>query len=423
MGNDIVIHVDRTVLATILAVTVVAGVLIWWARRWYLRQLAKAKHTTGAYGAISPGESSEMEPAKVRYNFILAAVGVFGLCCVGYAGAHRHVTEEHIGDSVLVEIGHIVPGLLATQQSAIRKTLTDWEGHIQPETFPDLVWRDIGMALCLAVVLSLILEQYARSRLQGEIRSGVIEAAFKRLIPAAVFDQVRVHVLSAKVVKENWAVEINVRREDALTQVDKNLLFATTILRYQLRSLTGSVVRGEPIKLGIDSDRRVQCTNGTVLPQIKSVEVGMESYKGINLTKKLNPEGTLFKTTADIDVAPVIVTMILEEAIRVPDTFCWTTSICTTDAMITIDATTVQDVEFDVSAMHPDQERIVNRVAGRTWEFPIGLLPWQGFEVVTKWLPQPSPPSSPGTPPAGATVVPPASPTTTGTLAASPATS
>lgn len=90
----------------------------------------------------------------------------------------------------------------------------------------------------------------------------------------------------------------------------------------------------------------------------------------------------------------------IREIIRVPDTFCWSMNSTTEEAEIVIDASapTVTDIAFEVTALHPDRARLVETIAGRTWVFAGGILPWQGFQI-RSYFKQPPAQERPDPPP------------------------
>lgn len=293
---------------------------------------------------------------------------------------HRHAVEGAATERVMEDVLHNAPDLRAVDGSKVRASLEYWQERIQTETIVDVVIRDLGIAMVVAVLLSLLIESYARNRLQDEIRSGVIEAAFKRLIPASAFDQVSAHIMQAKLTKESSVIEMVIRSDPAVSAGNAGFYVSNTILRYQLRSLTGRPVK-DTICARLDRDVTFQAQDGRRLPRFESVTIGDKKLLGGELKSLLSDDECTFSTPATIDGSPLSVVVVLEEILRVPDTFVWNTQLCTDHTSISIDASGISGVGFEVTALHPEASRLVEHVPGRNWEFKVGMLPWQGFQV------------------------------------------
>src|SRR3989442_13620914 len=65
------------------------------------------------------------------------------------------------------------------------------------------VVRDLGIAAFVSVIITVVIEFYARSRLQAEIRSGVIEAAVARLVPERVWEKIKIEILSQNPIRHD----------------------------------------------------------------------------------------------------------------------------------------------------------------------------------------------------------------------------
>jgi hypothetical protein len=44
-------------------------------------------------------------------------------------------------------------------------------------------------------------------------------------------------------------------------------------------------------------------------------------------------------------------------------------------------------IAFEVIPNHPQRDAMKTLVTGRSWEFPVAMLPWQGFEIRSWKLP------------------------------------
>jgi hypothetical protein len=309
----------------------------------------------------------------------MALVGAVGLGLI-IASALTHSAIETRGtQEILNRLARMWLDFNVAQSDSIRAELNFWRTHLDTESSRHIAARDIGIAMMVAGILTFVIEMYARSRLQDEIRSGVIEAAFRRLIPPAIFDDVKLYVFGARVLKRDWEIEMLLLKSPRLSAQYPDLYVSRTVISYQLHNLTGSHIV-EPLHIHLDEDV-VGVDESGPLPRFESIRIGLDTYTDGELKGKLQRNGALFEDKVDLAPGYLQLVICLWEIVRVPDTFVWSTTKATEGARIVIESVGVPEIAFEVRALHPDPNRLLEHVPGRTWVFTGGMLPWQGFQV------------------------------------------
>ncbi len=201
---------------------------------------------------MGPKIRLNITPVKGAYYLFLAVVGLVGILLLYLSATHFSQVEGRDREKMVHDLEHIRPGFTVVQSDSIRSLLKARDPLLSEETFGDALRRDLGIALIVAVILTVSIEFYARSRLQEEVRSGVIDAAFRRLISPLVFSQVKGHVIEAKSLKRSWTVEMVIHSFGSAGG-DGNLYLSRTVLSYVLESLTGGVEE-ESVLIELDRD-------------------------------------------------------------------------------------------------------------------------------------------------------------------------
>lgn len=331
---------------------------------------------------MDPLHSLMSKSARSLYPLLLM-VALIGVVLIGFGVANDGRLDASTTTHIVHDVITIVPALPATDEAKIRSDLQWWQSHIGPETLVDRLLRDVGIAMVVAVLLTLIIESRARMRLQEEVRSGVVEATLRRLIPPSVYNQVKIHVMGARVLKQQWNVAIEVYRDEVACRDRSDHYVCRTTIGYLLRSLTGAAVTDDLVVL-LDQD--ISGSDGAgPLPRIESVKVGAMTFRGQTFDQHLQDAGASFQRAIEIPPESVAVTIVVRAIIRVPDTFVWTTTHLTDHAKVTVATESVPQVKFAVQALHPDRGGLRQIVEGHAWEFAPGLMPWQGFQI-RSWL-------------------------------------
>lgn len=328
-----------------------------------------------------------MSLASKLYFAGLILLFLLGVGLVAIAQWEANNTAQSTNDLVLDQIQHTIPALTRDTAKVVAKALDEWRERVNHEGFRSVLMRDLGIAFIVAVLLTVVIERYARNRLADELRSGIVEATFQRLIHPKVFDQVRHHVMNADLLKENWQIEMVVSDDPEISRVYPDFYVSKTLLRYTLRNISGKEIT-HPFEVELDRD--VTGPDGvTSLPKFESITVGANKYEGEELEKRLEADGSLFSCKCTIGETPVQIVAMLREIIRVPDTITWSTMQCADGAKFSIDVSAVKGrgIAFEVTPNHPQRDGLKTLVKGRSWEFPVAMLPWQGFEIRSWKLP------------------------------------
>lgn len=317
-------------------------------------------------------------PTNLVYYLVIAVVLLVGGILSFKSATHFASVVGRDRERIIGDLERIRPGFSVAQADSIRSLMRERDPLLAQETFADALMRDLGIALLVAVILTVAIEYYARSRLQEEIRSGVVEAAFRRLISPLVFNQIKGYVIGAKILKRNWMLEMVLREYPDKAAGDR-LYLSRTVLSYDAVSLTGGVVT-ELLTTGLDRHLTGKDDRGT-LPRFLRVQIGSENYTDESLKQFLEDDGKTFKKEFLVPTTGVKVVVELLELFRVPDTFVWNTNLQCEGARIVIDNAAKSGVAFEVMALTPERNQLVETVPGRTWEYAGGLLPWQGFQI------------------------------------------
>jgi len=317
------------------------------------------------------------------YIALVLAALVVGLTLLYLSALSLSAHEMKSAEGLLSELELIDPAITNHQAVQVRATLKKYGSILQQESWQDALLRDIGIGLFVAVILTIAMEAYARRRLQDEIRTGVIEAAFERLIPPAVFHEVCRSVIGAVCVKRRWEVRMIIQHDAAISSAHPDHYASKSTLQYELHNTANFPVY-ETISIGLDEDVRVLDSNNLPLPRFLQITIGDEVYAGEKLEKCLG--GTL-EFTKQIKLQPghIPVTATMWEVVRVPDTYVWSTPTMADGVTIVIDTSNVNEkrIRFRVAALHPERLRMEERHAGSEWRFKGGMLPWQGFQIIT----------------------------------------
>ena len=265
-----------------------------------------------------------------------------------------------------------VPALLGVALISIAHTFAhDSLAH-------DLV-RDLGVASFVSVIITVVIELYARNRLQAEIRSGVIEAAVKRMIPEKVWEKIKIEILSQDTIRRNWTLIMNVTDDAAL---GNGRYRSDTVQSYELYNLTG---RETTVLVQHELYSHITGTDGAgeTLPRFARVTVGSKHYEGVELQELLGNGGMKLEVPVPLPAAGdvgVPVRLEIREIIRAYDTFVWWMTNNTDQA--TVEIVAPDNLRFTLKAPYhhgPLQEV----TPGRRWAFPGIIALGQGLEFLT----------------------------------------
>ncbi len=287
----------------------------------------------------------------------IGLVLVFGIALIVTAAWWETTVHGNANDALLQAIENTKPMTYAESQQ-IRHFVDSWRTHLAKESFKTVIVRDFGIAFTLAVILTIILEANARQRLQDQITTGVVEAVFKRLIPASIFEEVRAYVIGARVVKREWALNMNLQYDPSLKLNEPDHFISRTTVSYKLFNIM-PYAEVQVIRSSLNLDLSGADATGA-LPRYDKVSLDNEKFEGETLTHLLGEDRCSYQIMRSIEGNQrkfVHVVNEISEIVRIPDTFVWSMNAPTEDATINITSSD-PNVGFQVRALHPDSARL-----------------------------------------------------------------
>lgn len=223
--------------------------------------------------------------------FLILALGFIVGAALVAVSAERRATLSEAGFQTLIgSIAAKMPQLTYSQSQDVKSAFRDWMTAAEPESIALIIARDLGIAVVMAVILTLVIELYVRQRLADDIREGVVEAVFQRFVPPAIFAEIRDHVLSARSLKRQWRLEMTVYRDSGLTPSDPGYFVSRTVVSYRVYNMTNYGC-DEPLRSHLDKDVVGKDGQGETLPRFVQVRIGDEIFEGENLGKLLSEDG------------------------------------------------------------------------------------------------------------------------------------
>lgn len=282
-------------------------------------------------------------------------------------------------DRWFVRVERLLFGLMLTVPALLGVTLIAVAHTFAHDSLAHDLVRDLGVASFVSVIITVVIELYARNRLQAEIRSGVIEAAVKRMIPEKVWEKIKIEILSQDTIRRNWTLIMNITQDAALGD---GRYRSDTVQSYELYNLTGR----EAVVL-VEHELYSHITGcdgaGDILPRFVRVTVGSKHYEGAELKELLGNGGMKLAVPVPLPAAGdvgVPVRLEIREIIRANDTFVWWMTNNTDQA--TVEIVAPDNLRFTLKAPYhhgPLQEI----TPGRRWAFPGIIALGQGLEFLT----------------------------------------
>jgi hypothetical protein len=159
---------------------------------------------------MAQASEEKLKATVSRQNIILysalALVAVIAVLAIFVAVYWKHASRE-TGEKLLIfELGQSIQrfgpdGVRSSDSSAAQPTkpLADLVKELVTELSqqdglgPDLL-RDVGIALLIAVFVTLVIELYASSRLREHISYDVLSAAYAKVVPEEIYTVQRQHL-------------------------------------------------------------------------------------------------------------------------------------------------------------------------------------------------------------------------------------
>jgi hypothetical protein len=293
-------------------------------------------------------------------------------------------TDQSIHTEVISKINAIVPDLRLKAADEVRVMLSQWEHRLIEERFGPAVMRDLAIALLIAAIVTVTIELYAGEKLRSRIAEDVLQAVYMTVVPRSIYQQVADSIFRATVVKRDWQIHMTLRPSNELGKDNEHLYISKTVISQKFCNLLARPQPDFPVSCELDEDVTKPELD---LPRFTKVTIAGDVYEGERLDKIVDKSTYSYRTLIDLpggspdDYLQVVNE--IEEIVRVPDTFVWSTPYMTEGiTRIIIDTTGTPELQFKVFPLHANRKALEERVKGRQWDSEDGILPWQGIEVV-----------------------------------------
>lgn len=290
----------------------------------------------------------------------------------------REGSRTHTIDQSFLGLARLAFGLALSVPALLGVGLLFVAHSFPRDSLAHDVVRDLGIGAFVSVIITIVIEFYARTRLQAEIRSGVIEAAVARLVPERVWEKIKIEILSQDTIRRNWTLIMNVTDDPALGD---GRYRSETIQSYDLHNLTG---REATVLVQHELYPHIAGREPTgSLPRFVRVTVGAKHYEGAELQEMLGNGGLKLELPVPLPAgeAGVPVRLELREIVRAHDTFVWWMTNTTDRATVEISAP--DHLRFTLRA--PFHHGPLQEVTpGRRWTFPGIIALGQGLEFLTE---------------------------------------
>jgi hypothetical protein len=133
--------------------------------------------------------------------------------------------------------------------------------------------RDLGIALVISVIATVVIERYATDRLRQHIPHDVLSAAYAKVIPEKIYTQVADNVFRSNVYRRNWEVHINAKLHlihQGIAIINASYFYKLeNFYFYKLENLNEHEIK-YPISVGIDIDVPLEDQD---IPKFKLIEI------------------------------------------------------------------------------------------------------------------------------------------------------
>lgn len=190
--------------------------------------------------------------------------GIIGVACLFgsvYWEARYHSIPH---DRSRLAFGAKLFELISQQNSpaspAVAEMLQTWEDDLSEQHMGPEIVRDLGIALLIAVFVTVSIELYAGIRLRKQIAGEVLQAAYEKVVPETIFKEVAA-IFRSDVIWRQWTVDMQVLPEEEEPELYKGLrkddgehthIIRSTIA-YDLENLNDKAIRYS-VSGGIDLD-------------------------------------------------------------------------------------------------------------------------------------------------------------------------
>jgi hypothetical protein len=322
------------------------------------------------------------------FTLVLVTCSLVGILCVLGSIVWKHESYDSAEKLLIFHLGqNVAQNALIVDK--IEKLITDF-GQ-QDLLGPDLL-RDLGIALLISAFVTFSIERYSSNRLREHIAYDVLSAAYAKVVPDEIYTQVADNVFRSDVIRRNWEAHIGGEFDSKNGKAE-----ITASYSYQVWNLNGHVlsfpVTGS-IDLDVPTDKKdiprfksfaVSDLNKSPLIDQKDVEAllrGDGKPKG-NVFLERDPEEIRFTALVQIPARGHInVSFEVVREIRVPGSYILHAPVPADGIKIIVRGVT--GFKLNVRPLHPAGRELDHSGQADTWEFHCGILPWQGFRLMTE---------------------------------------
>jgi len=232
------------------------------------------------------------------------------------------------------------------------------------------LWHDVvnelGIALVIAAVVTLLYEFYARQTYSFETVQQVLRTIMGDMFDTQLWEEMKAELLSKSAMRRAFRVELRVERRKDLPP---HILVLRTVMSYRLTSLRRKKTKIRVLHF-VDQFM-TGCAGQTGLPRFERITVGETTYAGVDA-------GTRFERQIDLasfphHVAPVAVER--EELVYIPGAYNLLMSELTElESLVVVSCP--DDVVVDVNVMFVERQLTTRQ----GWSVNRVLLPGQSLE-------------------------------------------
>lgn len=275
---------------------------------------------------------------------LLVGVLILGIAGLVFHSVWVSASEKALTEALIKDVHSLLPNLSHTDAENIRAALSKWSENLTSESMGPILLRDISIAAIISVALIVAIEFYAGQKLREQVAEDVLSGVFRKIIPESIFEEIRSSIIHAPIIRKQWEVRMAVRKDQTLFERDPDLYVSTTIVEYKIESLINRPSKHTIISF-LAQDVTGMDSTGQPLPRYVAVSINGNRIAGEDLNEFLTEDGTRYENTITIPRASsgtsTHILLELEEVIRVPDTFYWTTTSATEGAIFNIDTAAI----------------------------------------------------------------------------------
>lgn len=289
--------------------------------------------------------------------------------------------EQDTIDNMQVHLQKNNATLSELEAEKIKEVLQYWQDRHRLDHFLRALSKDVGVALLIAVGLLFMMELYARSRFFEEIRDRLLESYSKKLIPDAMWEELKNCLIGQDVIRKAYSVTLALKDE-----FNHKGRVSDTSVTY---IATGIVKKKVDWKIELDLARGLTGLddNNLQLPRFEQIEITDKNNKDKNVIyQRIDNSIDQFLSKDECKVSipweisgddEICVTFKIREIIDIPGTTIYSILNFTED--MAIDVFNTEDLSISASALHSDPDRLTKTANG--WKLPGGILPGQGIRV------------------------------------------